>query len=88
MRLERGAVWVPGWVRRGLFPFFEEETPAVELEQGVGAARGGLGVVINEQVLGGDREWAEPVGAQEQQHGVWEGVEREVGPVLRGRPCL
>jgi len=38
--------------------------------------------VIDEQVLGGDREWTEPVRAQEKQHGVWEGVEGEVGPVL------
>jgi len=88
MRLERGAVWVPGWVRRGLFPFFEKETPALELELGVGAAWGGLGVMIYEQVLEGDREGAEPVGSQEKHHAVWEDVEREVGPVLRGRPCL
>ena len=44
--------------------------------------------MIYEKVLGGDREGAEPVGAQEKHHGVWEGVEREVGPVLRGRSCL
>ena len=43
VRLERGAVWVPGWVRRGLFPLFEEKTPALELDLGVVAAREGSG---------------------------------------------
>ena len=54
----------------------------------IGSARGWLRVVIDEQVLGGDREGTEPVRAQEKQHGVWEGVEGEVGPILRGRPRL
>jgi len=31
--------------------------------------------VIDEKVLGGDREEAKPVGTQEKQHGVREGVE-------------
>jgi len=34
--------------------------------------------------LGCYREGAEPVGAQEEKHGVWEAVKGEVGPVLRG----
>jgi len=44
--------------------------------------------VIDQQVLGGDWEWAEPVGAQEKHHGMWEGVKGEVSPVLRGGPGL
>ena len=40
--------------------------------------------MIDEQVLGGDWEGAEPVRAQEKKHEVWEGVEGEVSPVLRG----
>ena len=38
--------------------------------------------MIGEQVLGGDREGAESVRAQEKHHGVWEGVEGEVGSVF------
>ena len=44
--------------------------------------------MIDKQVLGGDWEGTKPVRAQEKQHGVWEGVEWEVGPVLRGGPRL
>jgi len=55
---------------------------------GVGAARGRLGVVVGEQMLRGNWEGGEPAGAQHKQHGMWEGVEGEVGPVFRGRPCL
>jgi len=51
MGLKCGAEDVPGGVRRGLLPFFHEEVPAQELELGVGAARGGRGVVFTEQVL-------------------------------------
>jgi len=39
-------------------------------------------------VLGGDWKRAEPIGAQEEQHGVREGVEGEVGHVLRGGSWL
>jgi len=39
-------------------------------------------------VLGGEWKGAEPIGAQEEKHGVWEGVKGEVGPVLRGWPWL
>jgi len=51
---ERGAVWVSGGIRCGLFPFFHEELPALDLQLGVAAARRGLGVKLSEQVLGGD----------------------------------
>jgi len=88
VRLERGAVWVPVRVWRGLIPFLYQKVLAFKLELGVGEARGEHGVVIHEQVLGGDREGTEHVRAQEKQHRVWEGVKGEVGPVLRGRSCL
>ena len=39
-------------------------------------------------MLGGDGKGTEPVRAQEKHHGVWEGVEGEVGTLLRGRSCL
>jgi len=42
--------------------------------------------VVDEQVLGGDWEGAQPVRAQEEHHGVWEGVEGEVRPGLRRGP--
>jgi len=60
------AVLVPGWIRRGLVPFFHEEVLAFKLELGVGAGREGHGVGLAEQVLGGDRKGAEPIGAQEE----------------------
>jgi len=63
VRLERGAVRVSSRVRRSLLRLFHEETPALELKLGVGAARGALGVMIYEQVLGGNWEGAEPVRA-------------------------
>jgi len=88
VRLKGGGVWVSGVVRSGLLPFFHEEVSALELELGVGAAQGGLGIVLGEQVLGGNWKGTEAVRAQEEQHGVWEGVEGEVGPVLRRRSCL
>jgi len=88
LRLERGAEGVSSRVRRSLLPFLHEEIPALELELGVGAARGGLGIVIDKQVLGGDWEGTEPVRAQEEQHRVGEGVEGDVGPVLRRRSYL
>jgi len=69
VRFEGGAVWVSVRTRRGLVPFLHEEVVALELELGVGASRRGLGVVIDEQVLRGDWEGAEPVGAQEKEHG-------------------
>ena len=88
MRLERRAVGVSSRVRRSLLPFLHEEVLALELELGVGAAPGGLGIVIDKQVLGGDWEGTEPVRAQEEPHRVGEGVEGEVGPVLQRRSCL
>jgi len=56
VRLERGAVWVPGRVWCGLVRFLHEKVLAFELELGVGAARGGLRVVIDEEMLGGNWE--------------------------------
>jgi len=41
MRLERGAVLVPGWVRRPLLPLSHEEVFTQELKLRVSAARGG-----------------------------------------------
>ena len=41
--LDRGAVGVPGQVRRRPFPFFDLEAPTLELKLGIGAARGGAG---------------------------------------------
>jgi len=38
--LDRGAVRVSGRVRCGLFPLLDEEVPTLELQLGVGAARG------------------------------------------------
>jgi len=84
VRLERGAVRVPGHVWQGLVPFFHEEVFAFELELGVAAAWRGLRVELAEQVLGGNWEGTKPIGAQEEQYGVREGVQGEVGPVLRG----
>jgi len=66
--LERGAVWVSSWVRCSCLPFFHEEIPPQEFNLGVGAARGGLGVVIDQQMLGGNGEGTERVRAQEKQH--------------------
>jgi len=54
----------------------------------IGAAQRGLGVGLAEPVLGGDWRGAEPIRAQEEQHGVWEGVEGEVCPIFRGWSCL
>ena len=51
---------------------------------GIGAAWRGLGVELAEQVLGGDWKGAEPLRAQEEQHGVRKGVKGEVGPVFKG----
>jgi len=44
--LDRGAVGVSGRVWRGLFPFFDKEAPALELELGIGAARWGGWIVF------------------------------------------
>ena len=44
--------------------------------------------MVDEEVLGCDREGVEPARAQEKHPGVWQGVEGEVGPVLRGRSPL
>jgi len=88
VRLKGVVVGVSGVVRSGLLPFLHEEVSALELELGVGAARGGLRIVLGEEVLGGNWKETKPVRAQEEQHGVWEGVEGEVGPVLRRRSCL
>ena len=54
----------------------------------VGGARGGLGVQLAEQVLGGDWKGVMAIGAQEKKQGVSEDVKWEVGPVLRGRSWL
>jgi len=81
MGLKRGAVGVSGWVRSGLFPFLNEEVLALELQLGVGMARG-RGREFAEKVLGGHREGLEPAGAKNKEHGVWEGIKWEVGPVL------
>jgi len=80
----RGWVWVSGRVGRGLVPLFYEEVFAVQFELRVGAARGGLRVELADQVLGGHWEGIKPIGAQEEQHRVGKGIEREVGPVFRG----
>ena len=82
--LQRGAERVPGRVWSGPVPFFHEEVLARKLKLRVGGARGGLRIEVTKEVLGGDREGAEPVLAQKEQHRVGEGVEREVGPVLGG----
>jgi len=62
--LEGGAERVSDRVWRGLVPFFHEQVLAFEPKLRVGAARGGLGILVDEQVLGGDRERVEPVRAQ------------------------
>ena len=88
MGLKGGAERVPDRFWGGLVPFFHEEVLAFEFELGVRAARGGLGIVVGEQVLGCYRERVETPGAQKEQHGVWEGVKGEVSTILRGRPRL
>jgi len=86
--LQRGAEGVPGWVWSGPVPFFHEEVLALEFKRPVGAARGGLRVEVGNEVLGGDWEGIEPIGAQKEQHPVGQGVKGEVGPVLGGRSRL
>ena len=88
MGLERGAVGVSGRVRRGFIPLFHQKILALELEQGVGATRWGGRVYLADEVLGGHWEGFKPAGAQDKQHGVWEGVKGELGPVLRERSWL
>ena len=88
MRLERGAVCVSRGVRCFLLPLFHEEFSAQDLELRVVAARGGAGVRLDQQVLGGDWEGRVAVGAKEKKHRVWEGVQGEVGPVFRGGSWL
>jgi len=68
--LQRGAERVSGWVWSGLVPFFHEEVLALEFKLPVGAARGGLGVEVGNEVLGSDREGFKPVPAQKEQHRV------------------
>jgi len=68
VRFERGRIGVSSQVRSGLVPFLHEEVLALEFELGVGAARGGLGVVVGEQMLRGNWEGREPLGAQYKQH--------------------
>ena len=82
--LQRGAERVPGRVWSVLVPFFHEEGLGLMLELWVGAARGGLGVEIAKEVLGGDWEGVKPVVAQKEKHRVGEGVVGQVGPVLGG----
>jgi len=86
--LQRGAERVPGRVWSSLVPFFHEEVLALKLELWVGAARGGLGIEVAEEVLRGDREGVKPVLAQKEKHRVGESVEGEVGPILGGRSGL
>ena len=85
MGFERGAVWVPGRIRRRLVTFLHEQVFAFEFQLGVGGTLEGLGVGLAEYVLGGDWKWAEPIAAQEEEHGLREGVEGDVGPVFRER---
>ena len=44
--------------------------------------RGGVGVGLAQEVLGGDRERGVAVRAKEKKHRVGKGVEREVSPVF------
>jgi len=71
---QRGAVFISGGVRHNQIPFFHEAVLAQELELGVGVARGGRRVRLAEQVLGGDGEGGEAIGAEEGKHRVREGV--------------
>ena len=84
MGLQPGAVLVPGWVWRPLLPFSNEEVLAQERKLRVGAARGGRRVGFAKQVLGGDWEGSVAVGAKEEEHRVGQGVQGQVGPILRG----
>jgi len=68
--LQRGAEGVPGWVWSGPVPFFHEEVLSLDFKLPVGAARGGLGVEVGNEVLGGDREGIKPILAQKAQHRV------------------
>ena len=86
--LQRGGVRVPGQVWRSFDPFFHEQSLALKPQHGVGAAQGGCGVVVNEEVLGGDWEGGVAIGAEEEQYRVGEGVQSKVSPILRWGPWL
>jgi len=73
-------VWVSGRIWCGLVPFFHEEVLAFKLKLRVGAARGGLGKELAEQVLGGDWEGIEPIGPRRNNI--------ECGRASRGRCAL
>jgi len=60
---QRELVRVSSGIWGGHVPFFHEEVHALEFKQGVGAAPGGLGVVVGEQMLRGNGEGSEPVRA-------------------------
>ena len=49
---------------------------------------GGVRVCLAQQMLGGDRKGGEAMRAKEEKHRVGEGVQGQVGPVLRGRSWL
>jgi len=84
MRLERGAVRIPGRIRRGIFPFFHEEALTLELEQGVRPASRRVIVLFTEKVFRGNWEGLMAYWAEDEEHRVGEGVQGEVGSVLGG----
>jgi len=82
MGRQRGAVGVAFGTRRFLLPFLHQEFLAEVLKLRVGAARGRVGVLFSQQVLGGDRKGRAAVSAKEEKQRVGESVQREVSPVL------
>jgi len=86
--LHGGAVLIPRRVRRDQLPLFHEEVFAQELELGVGAARGGRGPGLAEQVLGGDWEGGVAIRAKEKKPRVGESVQGEVSSILGGGSWL
>ena len=84
MGLEGGAVRVPGRIRRGIFPFFHEEAPTLELKLWIRAAGRRVIVLFTEKVLRGNREGLTAIRAKDEEHPGGEGVQWEVGPVLGG----
>ena len=84
MRLEGGAVRVPGRIRRGIFPFFHEEAHTLELKLGIRAAGRRVMVLFTEKVLRDNPEGLTAILAKDEENPVGEGVQGEVGPVLGG----
>jgi len=76
-------VGVSCWVRYGRLPTLHQALSAKELQLRVGAARKRRRVNLGEQVLGGNWEGGRTIVAKGEQHRMWEGVDGEVGPVLR-----